>query len=124
MSEPLNLMKGARPDEIFFLDPREPYVVDIKTTPFGRIVTWGPYFFQSIELGWFGGNAPTVRVLQRYTGVAKCDATRTDMNQRGDLGGTPEQQKCFVYTKTPKELSALRIHPVDRVPNWRNMGGA
>jgi|GEM_PF-6324759 len=124
----IDMMRGARPDEQFFLDVA-PTLESVWTCGVIRRVRWGPHTWVSWSLGWFFGTNPKIRVFQVYHGKAKVDGTRTYMlwnGQLGDMpvGDMPEGVRHYVWTRTPKELLAARIHSVDRVPVWENMGGA
>jgi len=79
-----------------------------------RILVWHPWPFVSISIGRMQNNSPKFRALQIYFGI-KCDGTRTTM-----IGGAPP---C-VMVLTPKELTAVRITNIDRIPVWNNQGGA
>jgi len=131
---PLNLYAtgpGGTPprwDERFHVQTAEP-VPAITYGPFKlwRTVTWRAIYVEDgrdgvfVSTTWPGTGR---RRLQYYRGTCKCDGGRTYMLRHRQLGGTEEDQTKYVMTTTPSEMRALRIHQVDDVPVWNNMGGS
>ena len=134
----LNLMFGARPDEVFYLAPASPNPLGLRVTHpwwgFGlmRRVRWTDLILPNGRPdGWF--TSWTMRIwrtvgdhfwcIQFYHGNTKIDGGRTFALRYGQLGGTTEENLGYVMTQTPKEMLALRFKHVDAVPIWTNMGG-
>ena len=103
----------AYPNEHFFKSKHQPqyYIINLAAA---RIVVWYPWPFISVSFGWMLDDSPKVSALQIYFGI-KCDGTRTKTT-----GGPPP----YVMVLTPKELLAVRIRHIDRIPVWKNQGGA
>ena len=121
-----DLHKGARPDEVFYLQLGRPTP---KINPvfrwrwLMRITTWSNIFLRD------GSPAKWINItlfwgLQFYFGSAKCDATRCFAYWAGQYGGTIDKYK-YVMTATPKEMLAFRWRwgGSDKDPIWSNMGG-
>ncbi len=120
--EHLNLHKGARPDERFFLTPVCPVP---KTWSFWKLIrrtSWDPIVMPDGTPGkwiswWFFNH------LQWYHGTAKIDGTRTYMYRYGQLGA-PFDPLSVVMTTTPSELLAFRWRTEPpKAPKWDDMGG-
>ena len=101
------------PKEHFFISEYQPRYLSVNLTV-ARIVVWYPWPFISVSFGSMLDNSAKLKVLQIYFGI-KCDGTRTVM-----IGGPPS----FAMVLTPKELVAVRINEVDRIPVWNNQGGS
>jgi hypothetical protein len=103
----------AAPTEHYFVSKHKPRPVTINLAV-ARIVIWRPWPFVSVSFGWMLGHSRKVKALQMYVGI-KCDGTRTVA-----IGGP----QPYAMVLTPKELAAVRIHEIDRVPVWNNQGGS
>ncbi|SRR6266446_971537 len=101
------------PKEHFFISKHQPRYLSVNLTV-ARIVIWYPWPFISVSFGWMLDDSAKLKVLQIYFGI-KCDGTRTAM-----IGGPPS----FAMVLTPKELAAVRINEIDRIPVWNNQGGS
>lgn len=92
-----------------------------------RIRSWTPRSF--ISVSWEIHDRPPeherkFRAWQVYGGWGKEDAARTFALQRGQLGGTPEEQTKYVLTYTFAEMIAIRKRDLDIEPVHTNMGGS
>lgn len=132
-STTVDLYRGARGDEQFFLSPHQPIVRSLERDWFGmrRCITWGPYFFRSCAIGDWDhpivpeGKGERVHAWQCYRGIAKVDGTRTSMLRSGQLGGTVQEQRdWYVYTTTPSELRACRRRDLAVPTSWSDQGGS
>jgi len=103
----------APPTAKFFVTKHQPEYVSLNLAV-TRIVVWYPWPFASVSFGWLVGDSPKFTALQMYLGI-KCDGSRTVMT-----GGPPP----YVMVLTPREMAAIRIHSIDRIPVWNNQGGA
>lgn len=118
---PLDLMKGARPDERFHLQWMQPMPTITKFLGF-RKVEWFGLFLEDGKQGYF--ISYSIGGFQYYKGNVKCDGGRTFMLQNGQLGGNYSEQHAYVMTTTPKEMLAVRKHRVSDLVSWDNMGGS
>jgi hypothetical protein len=110
----LHLFVFAAPAEQFFITKHQPKPFTINLA-LARIVIWRPWPFVSVSFGWMLGNSSKFKALQMYIGI-KCDGTKTHVLMKGG-------QPSYVMVLTPKELAAVRIHDINRVPVWNNQGG-
>ena len=123
----LNLNKGTRPDEVFYLQWWA-----IAPNP----DVWGwPWLCQRVHWPNLGEKGCSFSswilfwVFRWYRGTAKCDGTRTRMYWQGQLDDgqlpmyTPSKFK-YVITSTPKEMFSFRfsLKKPDH-QRWDNMGG-
>ncbi len=118
----INLMKDARPDEVFHLQTGQPEVEHhfdwwvLRRTVWSNL--WLKYGGEAHWTSWWLFNH-----LQIYYGTAKCDGTRTQMYWNGQLGekGSPTM---YVMTTTPSEMWAFRWRTNGPTPPiWNDMGG-
>lgn len=114
----LDIHRGARPDERFHLEYREPVPHWIGHRRFVRLTWW-----TGMD-GWFVSVVFFNR-FQMYLGTGKVDATRTFAYRMGQLG-EPSNPDWVVVTTTPSEMWAIRIRSngVEPVPVWTNMGNS
>ena len=114
-----DIMKGARPDEIFHVQVQQPIPL---TTVWGafRKTVWSDIYNPDGSIGTF--TSCWLWKLQWYWGTTKCDGTRTYMLNLGQLG---DPTPGYVMTTTPKELKAFRWRSNGPgIAVWSNMGGS
>ncbi|MDO8357331.1 MAG: hypothetical protein Q7U76_13150 [Nitrospirota bacterium] len=122
--EPLDLHKGARTDEVFYLQQGEPVPKSWGWRWLIRRTSWSNIFLaDGTPARWTNWNV--FWGGQFYHGNAKCDATRCFAYWAGQLGGTMDRSK-YVMTATPKEMLAFRWRSKgsDKTPVWSNMGNS
>ena len=123
-SVPLDLHKGARPDERFHLQRGQPTVKRHFDWTWLRRTSWKDIRLvdgtTAKWISWWFFNH-----LQIYHGTAKCDGTRSRMYWLGQLGNPPGGTEYYVMTTTPSEMWAFRWRTNSPGPPvWDDMGGS
>lgn len=118
----LNLGKGARLEDDFYLNEGCPQVHSFGWYPLIRVNYWNGMktktgkkaWFVSLVIGWYA---------RAYYGTAKADGTRTYAYWAGQLGGIPSLRN-YVLNAWSTEHWSLRWRSVEPdCERWDNMGG-